>query len=59
MGIAKHKPSIDVPLDVKPTVAVSEQYESVIVDSKQTPLPSLRAYLEGMPWTLDLTGAEQ
>lgn len=53
MGIAKHKPSIDVPLDVKPTVAVSEQYESVIVDSKQTPLPSLRAYLEGMPWTLD------
>ena len=59
MGIAKHKPDMDVPLDVKPTVAVSGNYETTIVDSKQTPLPSLRAYLDGMPWVLDAYYVQQ
>ena len=53
MGIAKYKPTASVPLDVKPTVSVSKDYETTIVDSKQTPLVSLRAYLDGSIWTTE------
>ena len=53
MGIAQHKPTAPVPLDVQPTVAVSKNYETTIVDSKQTPIVSLRAYLDGSIWTTE------
>ena len=52
MPIATHKPLVASPVQQNIPKVESQNYKSVIVDDKQTPVKSLIAYIEGAPWTV-------
>lgn len=55
MGIIKPKPVNELPVYTPPPSVVDQSaaYKSIAVDNSKTPVQSLVAYLEGMPWTVD------
>lgn len=52
MGIAKLKPEADPNLRAHNTEVPKETYKGIVADNSNTPVVSLQAYLDGMPWTV-------
>ena len=50
MPIASFKPEINTNIIVEKPKINTKDYKGIVIDNKQTPLISLIAYIEGMPW---------
>lgn len=53
MSIAKRKPVAEIPQQPAPAIVEKSTAQGIVVDQNDTPLESLVAYLDGMPWTTD------
>ena len=52
MPIAMSTKPIDKPT-VEPVSVYSDDYQSTVVDTTETPIASIITYVEGSPWTVD------
>ena len=52
MGIAKLKPEADPNLRIHTTDVPKESYKGIVADNSNTPVVTLQAYLDGMPWAV-------
>lgn len=52
MAIAKLKPTTEPTIPLQSTKVQKETYLGIVADNDTTPLQSLQAYLDGMPWTV-------
>lgn len=52
MGIAKLKPEADPKLNLHNVDVPKENYKGILADNSNTPVVSLQAYIDGMPWVV-------
>lgn len=56
MAIAKRIPTAEVAPQPAPVIVEKTTYQGIVVDHSDTPVESLVAYLDGMPWTVNYYG---